>query len=251
MVNITEVPNQYGLVVDAMKMSCDDQGMKVAPPLQRGNFYYILSGQPRSGKTNLWLQFIKKKNCFYHKQFNKIIIFSNSIHTIKEKLSLPKDQIINGFDVERLNEILAEEQDEYHADVEDGTQPSKLLFIFDDIITQITKNLPEMLKLCFNRRHLAGGASVIITTQKYNKVPLELRTCATGVFFFHSKNKQEIETLHKEVVNLDIKDFHKVLEYVFDTPHSFLYLNLDEPHDKMMYKNFNALHISGGKSEVS
>ena len=244
MFEVLETPNPFHLEVKAMKMSTDDSGHKVCPPLEKGNFYYIFSGGPRSGKSNLWLSMIKMKNAFYYKQFHKIYIFSNSIHTIKEKLSLPKEQIINGLDLERLREILSEVQEEYNEDIDNEVPPSKLLFIFDDVITSITKNLPEMLKLVFNRRHVAGGASVIITTQKYNKVPLELRTCCSGLAFFHTKNRQEIESLHKELIGLDRKPFEKVLDYIFDAPHNFLWLNLNYPHDKMMHKNFNQLEIN-------
>ena len=69
-----------------------------------------------SGKTNLWLNFIKKRKCFYHKQFHKIYIFSNSLHTIKEKINLPKQQLIHGFDLERLSEIISEETKEAEDD---------------------------------------------------------------------------------------------------------------------------------------
>lgn len=243
MFKISEQQNPFGLKVEGMKMSTDDCGHKVAPPLQRSNFYYILSGGPRSGKTCLLLNLIKKKNCFYYRQFNKIYIFSNSFHTIKEKLSLPPDHILNGLDVDVLNRIITEEQDEYHKDIDEDVPPSKLLFIFDDVVSAIQKNMREMLKLCFNRRHIAGGASVILTTQKYNKVPLELRTCATGIFFFNTKNKQEIETLHKEFINLDKHIFQKVLEFVFDEPHNFLFLNLENNNDNMLFKNFNKIVI--------
>lgn len=243
MFKITEQANPHGLEVVAMKMSTDDCGHKVAPPLQKSNFYYILSGGPRSGKTNLLLNLIKKKNCFYYRQFNKIYIFSNSFHTIKEKLSLPPENIINGLDMGVLQNIIESEQEEYQEDLAEDIAPSKILFIFDDVITTVQKNMKEMLKLCFNRRHIAGGASVIITTQKYNKVPLELRTCATGIFFFNTKNKEEISTLHKELINLDKNAFIEVLEYVFDRPHNFLYLNLENNNDNMMFKNFNKIVI--------
>ena len=43
MFKITEQANPHGLEVVAMKMSTDDCGHKVAPPLQKSNFYYILS----------------------------------------------------------------------------------------------------------------------------------------------------------------------------------------------------------------
>ena len=236
---ITETPNTKAkLDIRKMAMSCDDNGHEVPAPLQKGNFFYIVVGQPSSGKTNLWLNFIKKRKCFYHKQFHKIYIFSNSLHTIKEKINLPKEQLVHGFDLERLTEIITEEQQQ--AEEEDA---NKCLIIFDDIVAQITKNLPPMLKLLYNRRHIGGGISILLTTQKFTKIPLELRTVATGVFFFHTKNKTEIETLFDEYGNMKKINFYKLLEYVFEKPHNFLYLNLLEPVDKMYYKNFNLLTL--------
>ena len=234
---ISETPNTK-LEIKKMQMTCDDNGHDVPPPLQRGNFFYIVVGQPQSGKTNLWLNFIKKRKCFYHKQFHKIYIFSSSLHTIKEKINLPKEQLVHGFDPIRLHEILEEEQKEA-----EGDDANKILIVFDDIVSQITRNLPPMLKLLYNRRHIGGGISIILTTQKYTKIPLELRTVATGVFFFTTKNKTEIDTLFDEYGNMKKVNFYKLLEYVFDKPHSFLFLNLLESVDRMYYKNFNMLTI--------
>ena len=81
--NINEVlNNSKSIQVDRMKMSCDDNGLDIPQPLQQSNFFYIIVGQPMSGKTNLWLNFINKRKHFYWKQFHKIYIFSNSLHTI-------------------------------------------------------------------------------------------------------------------------------------------------------------------------
>lgn len=236
---IHETPNSHAkLNIKKMAMTCDDAGHDVPYPLQKGNFFYIVCGQPSSGKTNLWLNFVKKRKCFYYKQFHKIYIFSNSLHTVKEKLSLPSSQIINGFDLERLSDIIEEEQTQAEED-----DPNKILIVFDDIVAQITRNLQPMLKLLYNRRHIGGGISILLTTQKYTKIPLELRTVATGVFFFATKNKTEIETLFDEFGNMKKINFYKLLEYIFDKPHNFLYLNLLEPVEKMYYKNFNHLQI--------
>ena len=129
---IHETPNSHAkLNIKKMAMTCDDAGHDVPYPLQKGNFFYIVCGQPSSGKTNLWLNFVKKRKCFYYKQFHKIYIFSNSLHTVKEKLSLPSSQIINGFDLERLSDIIEEEQTQAEED-----DPNKILIVFDDIVAQ-------------------------------------------------------------------------------------------------------------------
>ena len=242
MVKITETKNAVD--IKKMSMTCDDAGFAVPEPLQKCNFFYILNSQPRGGKTNLWLNFIKRKKQYYHKQFHKIYIFSNSMHTIKEKLSLPENDICNGFDIEKLGQILEQEHIEREADLTNKQELNKVLFIFDDCVSQIAKNLQPMLHLLYNRRHIGGGCSIILTSQKFNKIPLELRTVATGIFFFGTKNRAEIECLWKEYVNMTRNDFMEVLNYCFDKPHNFLFLNLEEPEKDMYYKNFNHLHIA-------
>ena len=142
-------------------MKCDDDGLNVPYPLQRSNFFYIISGSPGSGKTNLLLSLISKKSKFYCNMFHKIYFFSNSHHTIGRKLNLPKDQIIPGFNEAALEKVLATEQKEFD-DLEEGEDPNKILIVFDDVVSQISKNMKSMLKLAYNRRHLSGGLSMII-----------------------------------------------------------------------------------------
>ena len=243
--DIVETPNPYNLQVAKMKMSCNDNAHNVPEPLQKGSFFYIIVGQPQSGKTNLWLNLIKRRRCFYYKQFHKIYIFSNSIHTIAEKISLPPEQIIRGFSEDKLQEVIDKEEDEERERDEDE-EPTKILMIFDDVVSQIKKNLPSMLHLAFNRRHIGGGVSIMLISQKFNKIPLELRTVATGMFFFATKNRQEIESVWKEYADTSKETFFKVLKYIFDTRHNFLYINLAQPSGQTMYKNFNQLTITDG-----
>ena len=229
--------NNKCLQVDKMKMSCDDAGLDIPEPLQKSNFFYIMIGQPMSGKTNLWLNLINKRKKFYWKQFHKIYIFSNSLHTISNKIKLPEDQLFNGFDVEELASIISAEEGEEKED------SNKILIVFDDVITQISRNMRIMLKLLYNRRHIGSGISVIMTSQKYNKIPLEIRSVSTGIFFFETKNKSEIETLYDEYGNMKRPDFNKLLAFVFDKKYNFLYMNLLNPVNAMYYKIFNKLSI--------
>ena len=84
----------------------------------------------------------------------------------------------------------------------------------------------------------------MISTQKFNKVPLELRAVASGVFFFNTKNKAEIDAVFREYIGLTREEFMKVLKFVFDERHNFLYINLELPGDKSLFKNFNQLRIT-------
>ena len=240
--NITEVKNKHNMKGGKIKMTCDDNGLNVPPPLQRSNFFYVIAGAPGSGKTNLLLSLVSKRGKFYYKQFHKIYLFSNSMHTIKKRLDLPKDQLIHGFDEMSLQKVLEKEQHEFD-NLEEDECPNKILVIFDDVVSQIQRNMKGLLKLAYNRRHISGGLSIILTTQKLNKVPLELRTAISGLFAFDSKNKQEMEALWKEYITLSRDEFQKVLKFVFDKPHNFLFLNLEMPASKMMFKNFDQLVV--------
>ena len=92
----------------------------------------VIRAANESGKTNLWLNLIKRRRCFYYKQFHKIYIFSNSIHTINEKISLPPEQIIKGFSEDKLQQVIDDEEEE-ERNRDDDEEPSRVLMIFDDV----------------------------------------------------------------------------------------------------------------------
>ncbi len=43
---IFAIPNKLKMQVNKIKMTCDDDGLNVPYPLQKSNFFYIISGQP-------------------------------------------------------------------------------------------------------------------------------------------------------------------------------------------------------------
>ena len=63
--------------------------------------------------------------------FHKVYIFSNSLHTIKKKIKLPDEQLIHGFSAESLEQVLEAEAQEEN-ELEEGEEPNRILFIFDD-----------------------------------------------------------------------------------------------------------------------
>ena len=91
----------------------------------------------------------------------------------------------------------------------------------------------------------------MISTQKFNKVPLELRAVASGLFFFNTKNKAEIDAVFREYIGLSREEFAKVLKFVFDARHNFLFINLELPGDKSLFKNFNQLRINETSHKTS
>jgi hypothetical protein len=45
------------------------------------------------------------------------------------------------------------------------------------------------------------------------------------------------------VIGMSKEQFMDTLKYVYQDPYDFLFMNMDEPYDKMYYQNFNTLVI--------
>lgn len=230
---IVEVPNEKGLQVGHIKMTCADNDLKVPPPLQDGCFFYCMVGMPGSGKSNLVYSLICKKGFAYNKKFEHVVIFSASFKTIDKKIKLPPEQMVDGLDMYKLKEVMDR--------IERGNL--RALLIFDDVIASITRGMPLFRKLIWNRRHLGAGTSIMLVSQRLTAIPLELRSTATGMFFFASQNQLELEILRKEFSGLKEDEFRKVLRAVFQKPYDFLYIDLTKGR-AVLHRNFNELRIT-------
>ena len=115
----------------------------------------------------------------------------------------------------------------------------RILLIIDDCVADI-KNDDYMLKLIYNRRHLAGGISIIITSQVYNKVKLPIRKAASDIILFTTGNKKEIASVFNDFVNIPEPAFNKIIQYCFKGKHDFM-CYCTETCD--FYRNFNLLEL--------
>ena len=213
--------------IEPIHMKNDSLIKGVLPPIPSAyNFYMIICGGPGSGKTCFFLNLINKKSKHtLYKKFDKIYIFSNSLHTIGEKIHLPEDRLQNGIgNLEAVIEEIKQLDD-------------RVLFVFDDVISSIKDNAVFM-ELLFNRRHIGGGVSIVILTQVWNKLPLALRKVATEVVLFNTSNKKEFTSIFDDFVNIKRESFDAIIKYTFDKKHSFLFL---DTINKLFYKNFNLL----------
>jgi hypothetical protein len=170
----------------------------------------------------------KKSKNSYYKKFDRVYIFSNSLHTITTKIKLENDRMFNGID--ELEEVLD--------DIKESDAGTTLI-ILDDVITDIKASDDYILKMIYNRRHIGGGISLIITSQFYNKVALSIRKCATELFIFNTTNKKEIESVFNDFVNIDFDNYKKLVKYAFkDSIHDFLVIKTS---NNTYFKNFNLL----------
>lgn len=226
--DIKEVPNPNPkLKISKISMTCDET-TDIPYPLQNYGFYYTFVGKPRSGKTNLLINLIAKRGKFYCKKFHKIVIWSPSTHTIEKPIPLPDERIYKEL-------YIADVRKELDEIVERNDVHFKTLFIFDDCVQKMKKGMEELIEIVYNRRH--RGLSIIITTQNWNGIPLELRKMTTGLFLFELP-KREMEQVREDMINLSRKEWEDINKYVFDKPHVFMYINKDT-HE--MFKNFNRL----------
>ena len=226
MSNIIETQNDK-IKIESIKMSNDGFIPDVVEPLPKMyNFFMIVCGQPGSGKTTFFLNLINKKNKHtFYKKFNKVFIFSNSLHTITQKIKLSEDRLFNGIDeLPGIVEMLKSGDD-------------KVLIVLDDVISDI-KNNDFFMKLLYNRRHIGGGISIVILTQVYNRLPLSLRKVCTQLVFFNSSNKKELMSIYDDFINIPEESYKALCKYIFDDKHNFMVLNTT---DKIFYKNFNKL----------
>lgn len=224
------------MVIKSVKMSCDVGLCKIKQPLEDYNFFSIIVGIPHSGKTTLLLNLINNKS-MYFKKFNKVYLWSPSLHTIKKKLKLKEDRIFENFDIEEIHDIFNEVKEDFKEKFYLRT-----LFIFDDMNTRLRKmkrhEIDDFMEIVNNRRH--AGCSVIITTQKYNVIPRDLRVSASSLFLFNSP--EDFDTIYKDIKGmLNSKKWYKIIDYVFNSPHNFLYIKLSTNE---FFKNFNKLEFN-------
>jgi GTPase SAR1 family protein len=225
-VQIKEIKNDK-LKLQEIKMANDAIIKGVEKPLPTAyNFFLLVVGAPGSGKSSLWINLItKKESNTYYRKFDKILIFSNSFKTITTEIHLPPERIFDGIgDLEYVIDSVKDSDD-------------KILIILDDVVADV-KNESHMLKLIYNRRHLAGGISIILTTQVYNKVPLALRKAASDLILFTTGNKKELKSVYNDFINIPEDAFYKITQHSFKSKHDFLVYTTDSGS---FYHNFNLL----------
>lgn len=226
---IREIKNDK-LQIKAIKMLNDGLIKHVEAPLPNNyGFFMMVVGAPGSGKSTFWLNLITNKEKHnYYKKFDKIYIFSNSLKTITKKINLEEDRLFNGIsELETLIESIK------------GTD-DKVLLIIDDCVTDL-KQPDYLLKLIYNRRHLAGGISIIITSQVYNKINLSIRKAATTLVLFSTGNKKEISSVYNDFVNIPERSYEEIVHYCFkNSSHDFMCYSTSTGQ---FFHNFNLLDL--------
>ena len=223
--------------IKAVRMSCD--GLQEFDPSGqipdcfsvKKNFFMLLVAKPGSGKTAMMYNLLAKKNRFWGGLFDRIHIFSPSIHTVNEKFHLPPDRFHDSF--AELDSVLK--------GIKKGQQ---VCLVFDDMAAMLKKGQAGnlLLKAIANRRHM--GLSIILTAQRFLMVPKELRAMATNVCVWPTANRKELASVYEELIGLDQVKYKQVCELCWkDSPHHFLMLDCYACEQNKYYKNFHKITL--------
>ena len=125
--------------------------------------------------------------------------------------------------------------------LDDGYDMETSCLVIDDFASDLkSKELIKILKKILTKsRHI--GCAVIFTLQCYNLFPLVLRKMLTNITLFKPKNKVELESVRKELINLNEEKTNELFNYVFSEEYS--HLDVDTTNSSLR-KNFKLLEIN-------
>eukprot|EP01134_Creolimax_fragrantissima_P008237 CFRG8237T1 len=225
-----EQKNKSRLGIQHQAMSCDEPMQGIPDPLPHSNIFFCLVGPPGSGKTNVMLNLLTVRKKFYYQKFDKVYIFSPSLHTVNKSIGVPKDQLRDSLESfpALYDEILAKKK----------MRPTfRACIVIDDMTHEFSKqnNIPQLVKACQNRRH--AGISIIMITQRLNKVPAEIRAHISDLVWFYTHSMMEQNILRNEFCDLDKNDWRELMQHTFRDAHDFLYCK----SDGRKFRNFDTL----------
>lgn len=253
---------------DVPKVPCPVDNLKDLPfipasPLPALSFAMYIVGAPGSGKTNLWqAMMIGKKPLYYRGFFDRVELVSGSLATLAPKVLklLPKKNQHNKVSDELITDIIDNmwgmpppnkiKPSPWHLPIKEKPKHNKNnLIILDDVIKGITRS-KVLSQIFLNRRHCThndenkgtGGLSLMVTSQKYNLLPLELRTACSHFMLFKTSNGAELRAIKNELMqDLSKEDQDRVLEEAWKEDHSFLMIIVNNPKREKYYVKFDLI----------
>lgn len=203
-------------------------------------FSMIISGRSGSGKTQLLLNILSRKELF-GSYFHKIIIFSPTAGNLDDtykSLKLPKENFIKKFDTQILETILNNRKMQIEKQgIEKVAKNDRVLLIFDDMISEkkFLQSKENLMMFTLLRHYLI---SVCILSQSFKAIPRPIRLNANYLAIFPSL-ESEINIMLEEITpsGLTKKDFRQIIDYCTKGRYDFMAINNHADPDKRIRKN--------------
>lgn len=232
-------PSDDHFAIRAVNLSNVEQSVKIpfkyegtlpSPPLR-----LPIIAPSGSGKTTLLLNLINEpgsdgKNHFYKDYFDdRVTIMSPSLCFDDLFKTLP-DKVLRRCWYSYSENVLQDLWDEAKSDVTmNGKHAGNTqLFVLDDLAQEIYQGGQHSVpgSMFMSVRHV--NASIIVTTQKYTKLPPAIRTNNTGLIIFEIHNHKELTSIWDEHGGMLTKPefFFMCKRMIWNTPYSFLYIDL-------------------------
>ena len=207
-------------------------------------FSFMISGRSGSGKTNLLMNLLSRKE-FLKGYFHFTVVYSPTAGTYDDSynvLNLPPENFNPEFGEQDLENLIKSRKELIDKKgIEWVTKNSRVLIILDDVIANRDfLNSPAALKAFALLRHYQ--VAIIVLMQSYNKLPRALRINSNAVAIFPS-SQSEVEVLLDEITpaGLKKKEFQKVIDYATDGRYDFLYINNHADPGKRVRKNLDEI----------
>ena len=246
------IKRSYLSDVPVIKSDVDKDNFPYLPfqPLPK-RFSMYICGSPASGKTSLWTSLLlshptkrsPKTPRYYYRFFENIDIISGSLATLPiKKFGLPENQLHNKYSDELLQTIIEKIRD-------DNNYNS--LIVLDDVIRDLTRS-KILTSVILNRRHITqnpnetdmASLSLMITSQKFNLLPLSLRSNMSHIIVFRTTNNAELRAIKDELMSdLNPQQQDQILELAWSEPYSFLFIDIFAPKNRRYYKKFDLIEI--------
>ncbi len=207
----------------------------------RNGFIYALIGSPGSGKSSLLLSLFRDRN-YYKKKIKNIFLITpeNSFTSVMNHPFARHPHVYHELSHDVLENIYENLMQIKSDNIRDDYEVETSCLIIDDYASDLKdKELITILKrFCTKSRHLS--CAIIFTLQAYNLFPLVLRKMLTNITMFKPKNKVELESIRKELINLNEEKTQELMDYVFDVEYN--HLDIDTTTNQIR-KNFRLLQI--------
>ena len=217
------------------KMNCDRPiAPGIKPPLPNHSFFMCILGSPGSGKTSFAVSLLTDDDAYRAKFHHvELVIPESSLASIDHRAVREHDKVHHDLDVDTLGAI--------HRRAEEATKKKETtLVLLDDFSATLKQaDLQKLFKhVVLARRHLR--MSIMIISQTYNSIPLNLRKNLSWIAMFRPANKLEYRNIFTELIWMDPERADALMAWIFRDKFDFMLLDVEH---SVFHRRFDRIAI--------